>query len=306
MKITNKLQNLIIDALSHSMPVPTMVKVVKRLLSGYDLHKRTGFPPSIPIPTIDAARQITKDLIADSLLVKFVEHLIDIYQNGLMGRKINVHFLPQIMDEIATMGYVYNDEYGIFLERDIGKKTKGWGILQEEKTYEFSLLRIDIVKNSELVRKYPHKVISAAYNDFKNLVKKQVEVRNGRIWDWQGDGGIAAFYFNDKNINSVLCGMEIILELYIYNLFYCKLHENIHIRMAIHTGPCQFLNNMDHIQSDTLKRLEEIETKYTKPDHLTLSPGVYSDLGGKLETFFKQNEISRGNYTYSYGLEWEK
>lgn len=306
MKITNRLANLVIDALSHSMPVHTMVKVIKRVLPGYDLHQRTGFPPSIPIPTIDAARQITTDLINDNLLIKFVEHLIDIYQNGLMGRKINIHFLPQIMDEIVTIGYVYNEQYGIFLERDVGIKTKSWGILQEGKTYEFSFLRIDIVKNSELVRKYPHKLIAATYKDFKNIVQKQVETRSGRIWDWQGDGGIAAFYFNEKNINSVLCGMEIILELFMYNLFHCKLNEDIHSRLAIHTGPCQFLNNMDHIQNETLKRLEEIETKYTKPDNLTLSPGVYSDLGGKLETFFKQNQISGGKVVYSYNLKWEK
>ncbi len=306
MKISNRLQNLIIDSLSHSMPVHTMIKVMKRLIPGYDLHRQTGFPTSIPIPTIDAARQITNDLISEDLPIKFVEHLIDIYQNGLMGRKINIHFLPQIMDEISTIGYVYNEQYSIFLERDIGKKTKSWGILQDGKTYDFSFLRIDIVKNSELVRKYPHKIISAAYSDLKTIVQKQVENRNGRIWDWQGDGGIAAFYLNDKNINSVLCGMEIILELYMYNLFYCKLNEPIRIRLAIHTGPCQFSENVSNIQSDTLKRLEEIESKHTKPDNLNLSPGVYSDLGGKLETFFKQNEISRGNYIYSYSLMWEK
>jgi len=306
MRIPSRLQKLIIDALSHSMSVHTMVKIVNRINNSYDLYKRSGFPRNIPIPNIDAAKQITKDLVADGLLIKFVEKLIDVYENGLMGRKIKIRFLPQIIRGLESLGFFYDDKYGMFIERSEGKKTKGWGILLEGHIYELTFMNIDIVNNTELVRKYSRNEISQAYFDLREIFKFYVERRNGRIWNWEGDGGLAAFYLEDKNINAILCGIDIISELFLYNLFRCNLKESLKIRLAVHTGPCQFAYNIQTIQSDTLRKIEELETKYTIPDSLTISPGVYSDMGSKLEYFFTAIPIAGGNYIYRYTLKWEE
>ena len=123
MKVGPKLQALVIDSLSYSMPVHTMVKVIQRIIPGYNLHQRTGFPESIPIPNIDAAKQIILDIIDAGLFLKFAENLIDIYKNGLMGRKINIHFLNQILELIEEAGYVYNTGYSTFIEKDASHKT---------------------------------------------------------------------------------------------------------------------------------------------------------------------------------------
>jgi hypothetical protein len=306
MKVNSKLQTMIIDSLSYSMPVHTMVKVVRRIIPNYDLHKRTGFPESIPIPGIDAAKQITSDIISNGLFMSFVETLVDIYNNGLMGRKINIHFLSQIMDEIEEAGFYYNTEYGVFQETEYGKKTRGWGILQQGKNYELSFLGIDIVHNTELVRRYSRQTIIDTYNDLKDIVAENVEARGGRIWEWEGDGGLAAFFFRNKNTKAVLTGVDILLELFLYNLFDCMLDEPLLVRMAIHTGPCQFLHDIKDIKSDTLRRLEILESTYTEPNYLTISPGVYSDLGNKLERFFSPEKISSTNYIYKYHLKWEQ
>ena len=305
MKVSARLENLLIRSLSQSMSVHMMEKLAGSVIPDYDLHESTGFPTNIPIPQITAARQITKDMLRGNYLLKFVEKLVDVNKNGVMGNRIGIRFLSQIINETEEHGFKFDPATGIFIEAD-DRKTKGWGILQQGRIYEFSFLRFDIVENSRLVRKYPAAIIRNAYDDFKNMVKSIVEKRNGRIWNWEGDGGLASFYLGGKNIQATLSGIEILIELFMYNLLRCKIREGIHTRMAVHTGPSIFSENIDSIQNDTLRRLEAIENEHTESDSLTLSPGVFSDLGGKLERFFRQKTISEGNYLYCFKLDWEE
>ena len=159
MKKNPYLVRMIIDSLARSMHVHRMVKLTARVIPDYNLHKRSGFPESIAIPQIDAARQIVSDIEQSGLLTRFVEELIDLHENGEMGRKISISFLPQIIKEIESAGYTYRIKDGIFIESGDGEKTKGWGILREGLIYDFSFLRVDIVGNTELVRMYPEKEI---------------------------------------------------------------------------------------------------------------------------------------------------
>jgi class 3 adenylate cyclase len=306
MQVSRSLQQLLIKALSQSMDVRTMVKITRKLFRNYNIYERTGWPESIPMQSFHAAKQITADLMKDeSLFFKFITVLIDVYQNGLMGSKINIKYLPQIMNELDAMGLTYNPEYGTFIESKGDNMSKGWRVLEEGKQYEFCLLRIDIVENSRLVREYSSEVVTAAYSDFRNSVRSIVEKRNGRLWGWEGDGGIAAFYFKEKNIDAVLSGIEILLELFFYNIFRCPLQENLKVRIAIHTGQCQFFHDLKRIQNDTVRILESLEAEYTLPDTITLTPSVYHDLGNKLEKYFLPIEIRRGHYVYRYQLHWE-
>ncbi|HEQ70948.1 MAG TPA: hypothetical protein ENN69_00525 [Spirochaetia bacterium] len=306
MKIRTKLQRLVANALSQSLSVHTMVRVVKMVDPDYDLYERTGFPPNIPIPTIDAARQMTQDIIQEGLLIDFVENLIEIHEKGLMGKNVNIRFLSDIIKELENIGYSYNIEERTFIEKSDGNKTVNWGILIEGKSYELTFLSIDIVGNTELVRKYGSRLISDVYADLRELFAHHVEKRNGRIWKWEGDGGLASFYFEDKNIKGVLSGIEILHDLFFYNLLKCPLSEPLKVRLAAHTGPCQFLENTVGIASDTLNVLKFLSDDFTIADSLTISPSVYSDLGSKLELFFKPVTLASGKYIYRYRLEWEE
>jgi hypothetical protein len=300
-----KLEKYIIDALSQSMTVHLMERLVRRIIPDYDLHRRSGFPENIPIPQVDAAEQVYMDIVSENLLTRFVEVLIDVNRNGYMGRPVSVRLLPQIMNELEEVGLSYNEKYGAIVEGNRRVKTVGWGVLREGFTYEFSFLSFDIVGNSELVRRYTKKEILKGYTDVKRIVMRMVNKREGRMWRWEGDGGLAAFYFGNKNVQVTLGSIEILLELFIYNLFECPFREPLSMRIAAHTGPCQFFHNVNEIRSATINRLIEIETQYSDSDSLTISPSVYTDLGTKLATFFQPIEISSRSYLYRYKLQWE-
>jgi hypothetical protein len=304
-KIGAHLQTFLVRSLAQSLTTELMEQLAGRILPDYDLHRQSGFPPQLPIPQRDAAQLIVRDMVRKGQLRRFVEALIEVERNGVMGRAVTMRFLPRVIDEIESLGFIYKEEYGQFVEGGKGAKTRGWGVLQEGSTYEFSFLRMDIAGNTQLVRKYPKAEVLRAYADLRGLLAAIAERRDGRIWHWEGDGGIAAFLFGTKNVQAVLSGMEMLLELFMYNLFRCTFAGALHVRLAVHTGPCQFLANFKEIRSDTLRRLETMEGRFAATDSLILSPGVFSDMGTKLESFFRPVEASERSTLYQYSLGWE-
>jgi class 3 adenylate cyclase len=308
MKIQARLETLFVTALSRSMPVDLMEKVARKVISDYDIYQRSGFPPSIRIPPVDAARQILRDFIREKYFLKLIESLLDVQQHGNMGREVKIPHLPQIIAEIEGQGYTYSQKKGVFVDAATGgrEKTMGWGALREGRSYDLALLRIDIVGNSDLVRRYPKTMIDAAYAAVRDIITRLVEKRDGRIWGWEGDGGLAAFYFTDKTIQATLCGMEIIHELFLFNLIAGALPEPISARLAVHAGPCKFVASAKESAGDTIRRVELLESRYTKPDSLTVSPGVYTDLGSKLSPLFVPATGPDNRSVYRYSLEWQR
>jgi hypothetical protein len=300
------LENMVIRALSHSLATETQIKITRKIMPGYDIYQRSGFPQNIPIPRADAARQILSDVVQEGLLLKLIESLIDLHYNEGMGREIRIQFLDRIISEVEAQGYIYNPSQRIFVEAAYREKTMGWGTLQEGSTYEFSLLRADIVGNTKLLKNHPPEMVKGYFDVVRELIKRSAEKRDGRIWSWEGDGGIAAFYFRDKNIQAILCGMEIIHELFLFNLLQSQLPEPLAVRLAVHAGPCKFLASEKDTASETIRRVELIECKFTQPNSLTVSPGVYTDLGGKLSPFFTPIEGPENSPLYRYTLQWER
>ncbi|HVO37785.1 MAG TPA: hypothetical protein VMV03_02045 [Spirochaetia bacterium] len=306
MKVQARLATLFVSAISQALPVDLMEKVARKVIPDYDLYQRSGFPESISIPRADAARQILKDFIRENYFLKLIESLLDVQKNGDMGRDVKIPLLPRIVEEIREQGYSFNTQKGMFIESTGRGRTMGWGTLREGRSYELALLRVDTVGNSELVRRYPRAVIDATYASMRDIVTRVVEKRDGRIWSWEGDGGLAAFYFMDKTIQATLCGMEILHEMFLFNLLGSSLPEAVSARLAVHAGPCKFLTSAREASGDTIRRIELLESKYTKPGSLTVSPGVYTDLGSKLSPLFARVPGPDNVSIYRYCLEWQK
>ena len=300
-----RLQQLLARALNESMSTDLMVRLARRIVPDYDIYERTGFRRSMGIPSLEVAGQIARDLGEGIPLLRFVEALIEVDGTGFMGSRIRVRGLEPLLREVETLGYAYDGDLRLFMETAEAARTRTWSYLQEGQTQELSFLKIDVVASSKLVRSHAKAKIDRAYRDLQRIVVAAVYRRNGRVWNWEGDGGVLAFLFGDKNVQAALAGMEIVLELFLYNTFRCTLGAPLSVRIAVHTGPCPYHESFERIQSDTLRRLALIESRFTLPDSVTLSPGVYSDLGPKLSRFFEPFPGDAGGQLYRYCLRWE-
>ncbi len=307
MHIPSGLISLATRALSESMDVDVMTSLAREIIFDYDLYRATGFRDSMVITRRDAARQIVPDIVRAGLFQQLVSILIQFHTDGYKGRNYPINHLKDILRELNGLGYIYDKENKLFVEDPANRRTRNWGALTEGQDYPMAFLRLDIVGNSQLVRKYPENIIRATYADLKKIVDRAIDKRNGRIWSWEGDGGLVAFYFSDKSLLAALSGMEIINELFIYNTLYCTLGEPLKIRLAVHFGICEYTKDPEELmKNDIIKETVQIESKHTKPNSMTLSNTVCPKLDASLRDSFKPvSDDPRLRYC-SYSIELEQ
>ena len=145
MRVKARVRTLANRALAESMDVKTMVHLARRLFGRYDLHERTGFPSSVPIPNRNAAKQIVDDVIESGRFLDFVALLIDVERLGMEGRKYRFPRLHAIVNEILETGYRYDGDSRSFAEDTGIRTTRNWGVLKKGETYVMAFLAVDVV-----------------------------------------------------------------------------------------------------------------------------------------------------------------
>ena len=279
MQIPSTLISLTTKALTEAMDVDAMIHLAKELVYNYDLYQRLGVHENMIIPRRDAALHIITDMVDLGLFYYLVSVLIRIQKYGFKGKMYKISHMNEILKRIDECGYIYDPENRMFVENPAMRRTKNWGALVEGVAYHLAFLRLDVAENSKLVRKYSDQIINATYTDLRKIVENSIDKRNGRIWNWEGDGGLVAFYFSNKDNLAALSGIEIINMLFIYNVLYCRLDEPLKVRIAVHSGLCMYTEDLEELmKDDVIKQTIHIESTYTKPNSLTLSNTVCSKL----------------------------
>ncbi len=303
-KVPQNLTNLCIRALTESMDIRTMNHLITNLIPNYDIYKQTGFPSSIAIPNIDVARQITTDVIQSGRFLAFVRALVDAQDTGIMGRKYTISFLREIIKGTYDLGFIFDNTNRMFVENPNFRKTRNWGVLEEGREYILVFLDIDIAGNSKLVRSNPPETIQKTYKDLRSIVSTSIEKRNGRIWKWEGDGGLVAFFFGDKHTAAVLSGMEIMNELFIYNRVSCVLDEPLTVRIGIHGGSCEYSANEEQLEKlETIEETHDLE-KSADLDSVYISVVVKVMLDEFLSVHFPAVGTKKnGPFRYTLKLE---
>jgi hypothetical protein len=223
--------------------------------------------------------------------------------NGIAGRKLAIPYLRQILNGVYQMGFIYDRSNKIFVENPSERKTRNWGTLRTHQEYTISFLRIDIVGNTELVRSHSTGCIEEAYKNLRDIVISAVEKRNGRIWGWDGDGGLAAFCFGNMHESAVLSSIEILHELFMFNHISCPVEDGIKVRMAVHSGPFEYTADDEKLAaSDTVKKVNELEHKHTGLNKITISEVVKVMLEPLTVNQFKDFKSSDKRVYYQYNV----
>ncbi|TFG85368.1 MAG: hypothetical protein E4H20_00470 [Spirochaetales bacterium] len=258
-----------------SLGMEMSLRLARTLIQGYEINKRMGFPPSVPVPVQDAVNRIVVDLLEAGLFLELVEWLVRVDRHGSMGKQYPIAGMDEIIKGMEAEGYQLDPESELFYEDSRRHKTPGWGRLRIGVEYPVTLLHVDIVRNSSLVRTNDTTDIERAYEDFRGLVSRIVEKRRGRLWFWEGDGGLVAFHYGHPTMSAVLCGMELLNDLCIYNLAENALDRDIQVRAAAHAGYVRYSEDYAELaRNELVKEVTEIEETYTRPDSLSVSATI--------------------------------
>ncbi len=303
MKVKGALSQMLKKSLNESLTPDMMERVAQDVIPDYDLRRRSGFPANIPMQGLTAASRIVDDVVAEDYILHFIERLVLLDKEGFMGRSYRIAGLREIFKFIAAEAYIWDADTGRFMEDPRIRRTQNWGRLLQGEELRFSLLRVDVVTNSRIVKVHGETAARGAYDDLRSILSRCAERRSGRIWSWEGDGALAAFLFGHSTTSSVLAGMALLHELFIYNLAYNRIGEPLRVRAAVHTGPIRYLPDVGEILTqETCREVIESESRWTPPDGLSISPAVAGTLDRViLDRFRPGPEAGSRALVYSVG-----
>ena len=293
-------------SLQLSLSVEKMIHFAKLVNPAYNFYKRSGLSEGMPMSNLNVADRIVTDLVRDGYFVDFVEKLIRINTSGYMGKKYVIWGLNNIITGLTSEGYSFDKVTGQFFENQSKRISANWGRLQEGDERRMSVLRMDIAKNSALVKNNPRPKIEKAYNDLRKIVSGSVVNRLGRLWSWEGDGALAAFLFGHTERMAVYAGIEILHELFFYNRLYNPLGSPINLRLSVQTGQLRYSHDeTDRLKNETVKQAVFLE-RLAESNSLSVPYNIYISMDQNSLSLFSPEKISGSCKYRLYTMRPEK
>ncbi|MDR0513045.1 MAG: hypothetical protein LBG93_08105 [Treponema sp.] len=280
-----------------SMQLNEMIRFAGMVNPGYDIYKRLGLKNGMPISSQDAAYRIVLDMVNDGLFVNFVEALIEVRDKGFMGRKLSLAGLNNVIAGLLSEGYSFDHVSGRFFENQDERITPNWGRLLEGDERKMAVLWIDIVGNSKLVKENPVSEVEKAYDDIRSIASRVINTRIGRLWSWEGDGGLAAFAFGQIALSAVYSGIDLLHELFLYNRLHNPLPSPINVRLGAHIGTVRYSeSDTQRKNNDTVKQAKSFEAM-AKTNALCIPFNLYIGMDANTLNLFGGEKTGRhGKY----------
>lgn len=298
--------NNVVKGLTNSMTQKEMVHLVRRIIPDYDLHKRMGLSSHHAVAHGDGARQIVRDMRDWNYFPDLISLMTRAETKGLHGRKYHFPHLGHVIQQLSEEGLIYNRSTDSFIEDSRRIITNNWSVLREGESYNFTLLKLDLVKNTSLVRENDQARVEKIFSLVKQDIIEIVQSRMGRLWYWEGDGGLFGFYYGSRREQALYSAMEILHRLFLFNHFTNRLNRPISLRQALINGPLEFFFSPGALKAqETVKRITHLEEELTEPDSVTVPHEIYAHLPKDLHAGFSRKDVPGSEPFHSYRLLWE-
>lgn len=267
----------------------------------YDTHKLEGLSKVVSMSPATAAKRLVSECIERGRLEVLVVTLVQLDGNYLNDKIVHVRDLDNLLYHQAQHGMVYDEKRRKFM--DVSKDRalmSNWGSLRDKKKYELTIGSVDIVKNSVLVKKYGEPTMERVYKQLSEFFRATMIPYDGRVWSWQGDGGIIAFP-DKQDVNlSVSCCMSLLMTIPLFNVRpENPITDDIALRIALDRGELRFFKDTGSIVSEVINYAAHLEKSGTETNGLSISDKIYSELSPKIKKIFSGKKKFEGRYAYS-------
>lgn len=293
-------QQEIVEIISATFKAGEINEIGVILFKKFDLHQISGTRSIETLSSRRAAGILVEYCIEKHKEIVLIEFLIQIDDTVFLGHSVNVEGLESFLLKFSLIGYSYNPaKRKIVHGKEDPMDQKNWGALKEGKSYGVTVLCLDIVENSRLVKKYGTGKMKKLYASLWIFLRDRLTPYNGRIWSWAGDGGLIAFAMKNHLIHSVKFAMEIqnLMILFNYDPSY-PLKEPIKLRIGIDSGKIPFSFSTGQIVSEVINYAAHLEKGICQPGFIAVSSRVYNEMGKGYSEFFKLYGDFEGDESY--------
>ena len=293
------------EILSTNFSADEIDRIGNILYSSYNSHDIAGEGNHITFSSGRAASVLVEYTNSKKKTFDLIKLLIELDESTLSGKAVEIAGLEAYLNKLAKIGIYYD-----FQKRKLhhSKKDKenfvNWGSLKDGKVYSFSVLSLDIVGNSKLVKKNGTLKMEKVYFHLRKFIEQKVYAYDGRIWSFAGDGGLIAFTFKGNVQRAVLCALDIQSSIFVFNIRSdVPINDNIELRMGLDTGKFRFSMDTGHIVADTINYAAHLEKLGTSPGEISVSSRVKKELPRKIAKCFPCKAEFEGINSYSTNNE---
>jgi class 3 adenylate cyclase len=285
--------NDLVELIAGNFKTDEINELGKLILKCFDSNQAAGTKNNISLSSRKSARLLVDCCEQDRQIPSLIKLVVELDEGVIHGRQVKIEGLEIFLNKLIRTGIHYDFKTGKVVSscHDSADLTN-WGCLKEGKIYDITIVSVDIMGNSALVRKYGQSRMEKLYFRLWSFLKDKLSGLDGRIWSWAGDGGIIAFSFKDNIQRAVRFAIEVQSTVPVFNLT-CpdRLPADIALRFGIDTGKIRFLTETGKIISDVINGASHLEKKACTPGSVSISRAVRDSLSSKMASIFRFDGI---------------
>ena len=275
------------------------------LFPGYSCHEIAGEGSHLTFSSGKAASILVLHTNKKKKTFDLIKLLVELDESSLGGKFLEVDGLESYMNKLSRCGIVYDyHKRKLHHSKKDTESLVNWGSLKDGKTYNFSVISIDITGNSKLVRKHGAAKMEKVYFHLRNFLSQKIYEYDGRMWNFAGDGGLIAFSFKGHEQRAVLCALDIQSSMSVFNLRpEIPIKDPIVLRAGVDCGKFRFSMDTGHIVADVINYAAHLEKSGTEPGEVSISSRVKKELNLKMCRLFSEKSEFEGTAAYSTILQ---
>ncbi len=310
MEFYETIQRDLIEILSKSFTFKDLETIGRDIFGEYSTHQLEKTNPTVSIAPANAARRLVVECMERKKLEMLINTLMQLDGSYLNDRVVKLFHIENFLYNLTLHGIIYDFEKRKMVELKKDRSLlPNWGSLRDGKNYDLTVASIDIVGNSKLVRAHGTHTMEKVYHLLLSFIRSKLATCEGRVWSWQGDGGLIAFPKGQDPTLSVSCCLEILLTLPIYNFHPGKsIKDDVILRIGMDHGPVKFFMNTGRIVSETINYAAHLEKSGTESWGLSVSDSIHAKMTDKLQKIFSHKNMFEGRQAYSLTIssDWRK
>jgi len=272
----------ILKAIGQSLTSDQIDHIAREVDRSFDLSKVSGFGTSIRVPQQVAVQCISQYFAADRDLLAFLARVILNEGKYMGGSQVLLRGKSALLEMLEAQAWSFDRERGQFVKNQELERTADWGFLTEGGEYHLCFASIDVVSSTEF---RGHDI--QLFASLRDYVKNYVEIWNGRLWHWMGDGGMVAFHGPDAVNRNVVSMLAILLNIPVFNAKYLPNGPELRIRVASHYGTAIYKHPVNEIFSNDMRIAQKLESADCEPNRMVITGSVYTFLKPELYSCFQ-------------------
>ncbi|TVR31753.1 MAG: adenylate/guanylate cyclase domain-containing protein [Spirochaetaceae bacterium] len=284
------LEKDLIELLATNFKAAQIEELGKLLFGNFDIYKLLNEQNHITIPARRAAQLLVQHCSECNCHPKLIHLLVETDGSQFMGRQANVEGIELFLDKLTGSGLAYDfSRRQVIKIKDDPFELMNWGSLRNGRSYPLTVLSLDVVGSSALSRSHGARKVGKALFQLAQHVKDRLRPYDGRIWNWNGDGGIIAFAFKEHEVRAVQFALELQLTMPVLNTR-MELPDKVDLalRAGLDSGKLTFANDVGAIVSDVINYACHLEKSAVPAGSIGLSKTLHACLPARLAAPFSK------------------